>query len=82
MPELAGHIDVKAHLASGTVLNNAIPIPIFALTIDGEEFPWHVTEDGVRIEVTDRGVPAITITIPDERVTVDHSINSTAGEAS
>lgn len=63
-PKFATHIDVSAHLDGRR----------FRLTIDGEQFPWHITEDGVQIEVTDQGLPAITITIPAERVTVDHSI--------
>jgi hypothetical protein len=46
----------------------------FSLTVDGEEFPWHIAEDGVTTTVTDDGVPTVTITLLAERVTVDHRI--------
>ncbi|UAJ78328.1 hypothetical protein IT072_13780 [Leifsonia sp. ZF2019] len=83
MPEFAGHINVEAHWLTRAQRDpNAVTVPAFAITIDGEDFPWHITEEGVRIEVTDQGVPAITITIPAERVTVDHSFNSTTGSTS
>lgn len=48
----------------------------FSLRIDGAEFPWHITADGVRIEVGRDRVPTVSVTIPAESVQVDDSLTS------
>lgn len=49
----------------------------FTLTVNGEEFPWFITEDGVNVKVDARsGIPQVTLTILAGRVTVDDRISS------
>ena len=62
-PDLAGHIHVSA-------IGDK-----FSLTIDGQEFPWYITSDGVQINVTDDASPAVTITIMAKKVTAEHDLS-------
>ncbi|MDN4616422.1 hypothetical protein P5G50_18395 [Leifsonia sp. F6_8S_P_1B] len=73
MPKLAGRIDVDARL-----LESKSESRRFGITIDGEDFPWHIDASGVSVQVSDDGCPAVTITILAERVTVDHRIEGKA----
>ena len=63
MPKLADHIEVTAD-SDGK----------FSLVIDGTEFPWHITTDGVSTSVTTDGVPTVTMTLIAERVSVEHAM--------
>lgn len=74
MPKLAGNINVTAYLSGAAPSSER-----FTLTIDGEEFPWHITEQGVSVEVNNTDIPAITITIPAENVTLEHRIDDPRG---
>lgn len=79
MPEklraIATHIHVDAVMFDRTTEGKR-----FSLTINGEEFPWCIAEDGVSTAVTDEGVPAVTITILAEQVTVNHRIEDPTRE--
>jgi hypothetical protein len=48
------------------------------MTIDGREFPWHVSVDGFEVTVSKNDLPGVTVTIVAERVTVDHAISKHA----
>lgn len=54
-------------------LPDLIEVTKDAVVIDGQDFPWPITEDGVAVKVRYDHCPSITITIPANRVTVDHS---------
>jgi hypothetical protein len=57
-----------------------IEVPVYAFEIDGVEFPWYISEDGVRPEPAQRhGVPGVTITILADRVEFVHALSG--GEA-
>lgn len=45
------------------------------ITIDGERFPWYVTED-VSVQVSQDTVPTITLTLLANRVTVSNAITT------
>lgn len=44
-------------------------------TIDGDEFPWHISDAGFGINVSDGEAPNLTITILARRVTVEHTLD-------
>jgi hypothetical protein len=48
----------------------------YSLKIDGQDFPWHISEDGVETQVTRTGIPSITITIPADEVMIHHSLSA------
>jgi hypothetical protein len=66
--KLAHHIDIQRG-----------PDDQFHLTIDGEEFPWYITTEGVSTTVTDDRGPAVTLTIMCDRVTTTHDIRPSKG---
>lgn len=66
MTDLAKHITVKQVGAD------------YSLQIDGEEFPWFITVDGVRTTVSREEMPAVTLTIVAERVEVEHAVKAPA----
>jgi hypothetical protein len=62
IPKIPAEIRVEASRKNGE-----------KLLIDGEEFPWAITEDGVSTSVG-RGIPTVTITLIADRVTIDHTM--------
>lgn len=46
------------------------------LVIDGREFPWMITDEGVRVNVTRDRIPCVTISIPAESVETIHEFNA------
>lgn len=53
----------------------------YALTIDGEEFPWWIDAEGISTRVTGDRMPSITITIPAENVHIAHQMQTAIAEA-
>lgn len=49
----------------------------WSLQVDGEEFPWHITDLQV-VEVTPHGAPSVQVTIIAETVDVHHSLGSSS----
>lgn len=47
----------------------------WSLQIDGREFPWAVSADGVDVTVADRDMPAVRLTIVADRVEVVDDVN-------
>jgi hypothetical protein len=45
------------------------------LVVDGEEFPWFLTEDGVSTEVKQGKPPTVTITLLAETVFIEDSLD-------
>jgi hypothetical protein len=48
----------------------------YKLVIDGQDFPWHISEDGVATQIDRTGIPSITITIPADEVFTHHSLSA------
>lgn len=44
------------------------------LIIDGEEFPWHISTDGITTTVRDDEPPSVTITIPTEHLSINNTL--------
>lgn len=61
-PRLAGEIVVRRHLGRPGK---------FSFTIDGREFPWYISEDGISTVVRNSDVPSITVTIVADRVRIE-----------
>jgi hypothetical protein len=66
MPELAKVIKIDRKLGRK---------PEFTLTIDGEEFPWFIARDDLKITVSE-GLPSIQLRILADRVEVIDSAES------
>ncbi len=53
----------------------ALDVPRYVFEIDGVEFPWYISVDGVHPEPVNRsGVPGITVAFLAERVEVTHAL--------
>lgn len=63
MPEIAKQIKVQRNGKPGDKQ--------FILLVDGKEFPWHITENGVETQVTRDGPPSITLTLLADEVLVE-----------
>lgn len=64
MPRIPGHIEV-AKLADGSGCH---------ITVDGETFPYICADSGISTTVERDGIPAITLTLIADRVTVDQAL--------
>lgn len=70
LPTLARNIHVSRQNGGGE----------FDLSIDGKPFPWYLAGDaGAKVEMSTDRVPAVTITILAETVTVDDQLMSGQG---
>lgn len=47
-----------------------------SITVDGAEFPWYFSVDGIHTTVSKGDLPAVTITIVAERLLVDHGLDA------
>lgn len=63
-PKLAKEIRVTQHGTGNT-----------SITVDGDEFPWYLSVDGIRTTVTKGDLPTVTLSIVAERVLVDHGLD-------
>lgn len=46
-----------------------------SITIDGVEFPWHISSDGPSVTVTNDDMPAVTLRIVADRIEVVDDID-------
>lgn len=63
-PRLAKEIRVTQHGTGNT-----------SITVDGAEFPWYFSVDGISTTVSKGDMPLVTISIVAERVLVDHGLD-------
>lgn len=63
MPEIAKQIKVQRNGRPGDKQ--------FVLLVDGKEFPWHITDGGVKTQVAREGLPSVTLTLLADEVVVE-----------
>lgn len=73
MPELADTIEIESGLTSEA--NEHGSFVRFSLKINGVEFPWHIAEDSLRVQLGGRSdLPSVTLTILADEVRVLDSV--------